>query len=237
MLDGLLVAGLQAAAFGTNCWVLATGPGERCVVVDPGIGVVPGLAELLVEHRLRPAAVVLTHGHIDHVFSVRPVCGAHDVPAYLAPEDDWMLADPFSAISPQSREAFAAAGLEWTEPEDVRPLVDGATLEIAGLTLALTAAPGHTAGSVLVSTTTAHGAPVTLSGDVLFRGSIGRTDLPGGNFRAMTRTLRDQVLTLPDETFVLPGHGPTTTIGAERAANPWLRDLHEPTDPDATGAT
>ena len=221
----MLVAGTPAAAFGTNCWVLATAPGQECVVVDPGIGIVPGLEALLVEHRLRPAAVLLTHGHIDHTYSVRPVCGARGIPAYLSPDDDWILTDPFAGLSQGTREMFVAQGLEWTEPDDVRPLLDGTALEVAGLRFSLAAAPGHTPGSVLFSTMTERDEPLTLTGDVLFRGSIGRTDLPRGSGEQMALTLTERILTLDDETLVLPGHGPTTTIGDERRTNPWLRDL------------
>nr|WP_196791164.1 MBL fold metallo-hydrolase [Motilibacter aurantiacus] len=221
-----MIAALPAAAFGTNCWVLAPGAGQECVVVDPGVGIVPGLDELLARHRLRPAAVLLTHGHVDHVFSVVPVCQARGVPAYLHPDDGFLLADPLAAVGPGAREAFAAAGLEWAEPDDVRPLPDGAQLELAGLTLRVDAAPGHTPGSVLFMTDDG-GRPTCLSGDVLFAGSIGRTDLARGSARDMRHSLRTKVLPLPDETRVLPGHGPETTIGAERASNPFLLDLSE----------
>lgn len=221
----MLVAGTPAAVFGTNCWVLAPGPGEQCVVVDPGVGIVAGLEDLLAEHRLRPAAVLLTHGHLDHTYSVRPVCGARGIPAYLSPEDDWMMADPFAGLSEGAREGFAAQGLEWAEPDDVRPLVDGATLEVAGLRFALHAAPGHTPGSVLFVTRSAGDEPIVLTGDVLFAGAIGRTDLPRGSHTAMQDSLRHRILPLDDETLVLPGHGPTTTIGAERRTNPYLRAL------------
>ena len=94
-------------------------------MVDPGIGVVDQLDEVLAEHRLKPVAVLLTHGHIDHTFSVTPVCGARDVPAYLHPDDDEMLRDPLVGISPETAALFGGR-LEWTEPDDVRPLTDGA---------------------------------------------------------------------------------------------------------------
>ncbi|RZS89431.1 glyoxylase-like metal-dependent hydrolase (beta-lactamase superfamily II) [Motilibacter rhizosphaerae] len=220
----MFVAGLPAASTGTNCWVLAPAAGAQCVVVDPGIGIVPGLRDLLREHRLQPAAVVLTHGHLDHTFSVRPVCGS-ELPAYVGPGDDWMIADPWAGLSPEFREMAWAQGLEWQEPDDVRPLHDGATVELAGVPLTVAHAPGHTPGSVLLSTATEQGEPLTLSGDVLFKGAVGRTDLPGGSWGQMVASLRDRVLPLPDETVVLPGHGETTTIGAERATNPYLREI------------
>jgi glyoxylase-like metal-dependent hydrolase (beta-lactamase superfamily II) len=212
--------------FGTNCYVVATGPGEECLVIDPGLNVVDQLDALLEEHRLRPAAVLLTHGHLDHTFSVTPVCGARGIPAYIHPDDDELLADPAKGLSQNLDELFGGR-FTWTEPDDVKPLADGAVLDLAGVPLIVDHAPGHTRGSVLFRTQSdpVEGPePLCFSGDVLFAGSIGRTDLPGGS---METSLRDKILTLDDETVVLPGHGPTTTIGQERAANPFLRELRE----------
>ena len=221
----MLIVGFPAAAFGTNCYVLAPDEGEQCLVVDPGIDVVGQLDEVLVQHRLRPVAVLLTHGHLDHTFSVTPVCGARDLPAYIHGEDAYRLADPLSTLSPEFLAAFGGT-LAWTEPDDVRPLRDGDVLELAGLSLTVAHAPGHTEGSVLFSLpSTAEMAPVCLTGDVLFAGSIGRTDLPGGDPAAMLTSLRTRILPLRDETIVLPGHGPQTTIAHERAINPFLREL------------
>jgi len=220
----LLVAGFPAEAFGTNCYVVATGPGEQCLVIDPGIGVVDQLDAVLAEHRLRPAAVLLTHGHLDHTFSVTPVCGARGITAYIHPDDREMLADPAKGLSTDLTALFGGR-LEWSEPDDVAPLVDGAVLDIAGVALTVDHAPGHTRGSVLFRMPGDGAEPICFSGDVLFAGSIGRTDLPGGDMSAMRLSLRDKILTLEDETIVLPGHGPATTIGDERATNPFLREL------------
>jgi hydroxyacylglutathione hydrolase len=218
----VLVAGLTAEAFGTNCYVLAPAAGEECVVVDPGVGVSEGLWELLARHRLRPVAVVLTHGHIDHTFSVTPVCGARGIPAYVHPGDRGQLADPTTGLSTDLRALFGE-GFMWSEPEDVRELTADAPLRLAGLEFTIDHAPGHTMGSVLLRTDGAD-APLCLSGDVLFAGSVGRTDLPGGDPEAMLASLRDKILPLADETVVLPGHGPQTTIGRERSGNPFLRE-------------
>jgi hydroxyacylglutathione hydrolase len=224
----LLVTGFPAQAFGTNCYVVATGPGEQCLVVDPGIGVLDRLDEVLAEHRLHPAAVLLTHGHLDHTFSVAPVCGARGITAYVHPADREMLADPAKGLSVDLTQMFGGR-LPYSEPDDVAELTDGATLTLAGLEVTVDHAPGHTGGSVLFrlpgAGTSWDADEVCLSGDVLFAGSIGRTDLPGGSTEAMLASLRDKVLPLADDTVVLPGHGPATTIGRERASNPYLRDL------------
>ena len=224
----MLVTGFPAKAFGTNCYVVAAGPGEQCLIVDPGIGVLDHLDEVLAEHRLHPAAVLLTHGHIDHVFSVAPVCGARGITAYVHPSDREMLADPGKGLSADLTAMFGGR-LPYTEPDDVAELTDGATLTLAGLEITVDHAPGHTGGSVLFrlpnSGTSWDAEQICLSGDVLFAGSIGRTDLPGGNMPAMWTSLRDKILPLADDTVVLPGHGPETTIGRERSTNPYLREL------------
>ena len=225
----MLVRGFPAAAFDTNCWVVAPAAGEECVVIDPGIGVESQLDEVLRADNLRPVAVLLTHGHLDHTFSVTPVCGAKGIPAWIHPADRELLADPMKGLSPESRTMFGGR-LQWTEPDDVALLDPAAPLELAGLRFAVDFAPGHTPGSVVFRTpgTDAGGEaapPVMFSGDVLFQGSIGRTDLPGGSWEQMQQSLAQVVLTAPDETVVYCGHGPSTTIGRERVANPFLQDL------------
>jgi glyoxylase-like metal-dependent hydrolase (beta-lactamase superfamily II) len=219
----VLVTAVPADAFGTNCYVVATAAGEQCVVIDPGIGVLDRLEQVFEEHRLHPAAVVLTHGHLDHTFSVAPVCGARGITAYIHPDDRYLLADPAKALSMDLTQLFGGR-LPYSEPEDVAPLEDGVAVSLAGLEFTVDHAPGHTRGSVLIRTPSDE-APLCFSGDVLFAGSIGRTDLPGGDHAAMLASLRDRVLPLADETVVLPGHGPLTTIGRERGSNPFLLDV------------
>lgn len=229
----MLVVGFPSEAFGTNCYLVATAPGEQCVVVDPGIAVQEQLDALLAEHRLHPAAVLLTHGHLDHTFSVAPVCGARGITAWIHPADRDLLADPAKALPVDLTQLFGGR-LPYAEPDDVAELADGVTIEIAGLEITVDHAPGHTGGSVLFRLPGAHSQwdaeEICLSGDVLFAGSIGRTDLPGGSMPAMLASLRDKVLPLADDTVVLPGHGPVTTIGRERTSNPYLRQV---TDLDA----
>jgi hydroxyacylglutathione hydrolase len=224
----VLVTGFPAQALGTNCYVLAAGPGEQALIVDPGIGVLDQLDEVLAQHRLQPAAVLLTHGHFDHTFSVAPICGARGITAYLHPADRELLADPTKGMG-MSLEQMLGGRFSYAEPEDVAELTDGATMSLAGLEITVDHAPGHTGGSVMFrlpnENTPWDADQLCLSGDVLFAGSIGRTDLPGGNTAVMMTSLRDKVLPLADDTVVLPGHGPETTIGRERAQNPYLRDL------------
>ncbi|BCY13719.1 MBL fold metallo-hydrolase [Actinoplanes sp. L3-i22] len=224
----MLVASFPAQAFGTNCYVVAAGPGEQCLVVDPGIGVLDQLDEVLAQHRLSPAAVLLTHGHLDHTFSVAPVCGARGITAYVHPDDREMLADPSKGLSADLNALFGGR-MEYSEPDDVSELTDGAVLDLIGLKITVDHAPGHTGGSVLFRLpgegSSWDAEELCLSGDVLFAGSIGRTDLPGGSTPTMMSSLRGKILPLADDTVVLPGHGPATTIGRERASNPYLREL------------
>jgi hydroxyacylglutathione hydrolase len=230
----VLTIAFPAAAFGTNCYVIAPGPGEECLVVDPGIGVEEAVRATLDQHRLRPAAVLLTHGHLDHVYAVTPVC-AGTTAAYIHADDRYRLRDPLAIMQPAMiamLEQQFGRRATWTEPETVVEVADAQVLELAGLSVEVLHAPGHTEGSVMFrlpevpdGVTGVDVDTTVLSGDVLFAGSIGRTDLPGGDGLAMQRSLREVVLPLPDTSLVLPGHGPATTMDHERSSNPYLQGL------------
>ena len=216
----MLIATFPAGAFATNCYVVAPAAGEECVIIDPGQDAEAMVNDVLREHRLKPVAVALTHGHIDHVWSVAPVCGARDVPAYIHPADRALLSDPAKGFPPEVGRQLLG-GLTFGEPDDVRALGDGETLKLAGLDFVVDHAPGHTPGSV---TFRLAAEPVMFSGDLLFAGSIGRTDMPGGDYATIMESLARVCLPLPDETAVLPGHGAKTTIGQERTTNPFLKE-------------
>lgn len=215
----MLIAGFPAGAFAANCYIVAPGPGQECLIIDPGQDAEAGIEEIVARYRLRPVAVLATHGHLDHVWSVAPVCGARNIPAYIHPDDRHLLTDPAKGLSLGAGQQLLG-GLTLTEPDDVIELADGITLDLAGVSLVVDHAPGHTRGSV-----TFRLADTLFSGDLLFAGSIGRTDLPGGNYQTILDSLARVCLPLPDETVVLSGHGPQTTIGAERASNPFLAGL------------
>ena len=230
----MLIAGFPAGPWGTNCYVVATGPGAECVVVDPGNDAAQGVAEVVREHNLKPVSILVTHGHIDHMWCVAPVAGTYDSTAWIHPEDRHLLTDPMAGISPETASMLLGQKVEFAEPDDVRELADGQHLELAGLELVVDHTPGHTRGSVTFRTPYGQRdvSEVMFSGDLLFAGSIGRTDLPGGDHPTMLRSLRDKVLTLPDDIVVLPGHGEQTSIGRERATNPFLLDLINTPAPD-----
>ena len=246
----MFIAGFPAGPWGTNCYVVASAAGTECVVVDPGKDAAPAVADVVREHRLKPVAVLVSHGHIDHMWCVAPVAGTYDATAYVHPEDRHLLSDPMAGMSPETASMLLGGRYEFAEPDDVAEVGDGATLELAGLRFVVDHTPGHTPGSITfrtpydgVSTSSTNGrsstngtsssnrrgaadiSEVMFSGDLLFAGSIGRTDLPGGDHAAMLRSLEEKVLPLADDIVVLPGHGEQTSIGRERATNPYLLEL------------
>lgn len=225
----MLIKGFPAGSFAANCFVLAAGPAQDCLIIDPGQDAAPGIDEIVAEHRLRPVAVLATHGHIDHIWSIAPVCDGAGIPAYIHPADRELLTDPAKGISLNPGQQLFG-GLTFSEPSDVLELRDGMTLELAGITLVVDHAPGHTPGSVTFRLDAEllagrYDAGALFTGDLLFAGSIGRTDLPGGDYQTILDSLARVCLPLADETVVLPGHGPLTTIGTERASNQFLRGL------------
>jgi glyoxylase-like metal-dependent hydrolase (beta-lactamase superfamily II) len=185
--------------------------------------------------------VLVTHGHVDHMWCVAPVAGTYDATAYVHPADRHLLADPMQGVSAETTAMMLGGTYEFAEPEKVEELTDGQALELAGLEIVVDHTPGHTPGSIVFRTPYGEQdvAAVMFSGDLLFAGSIGRTDLPGGDHPTMLRSLREKVLPLADNIVVLPGHGDQTSIGRERVTNPFLLDLvegaGEPTSPITRG--
>lgn len=223
----MLIAGFPAGPWGTNCYVVATGPGSECVVIDPGKDAAAGVEAVVREHRLKPVSVLVTHGHVDHMWCVAPVAGTYDATAYIHPKDRHLLANPMAGMSAETTAMLLGGKYEFAEPDRVEEISDAQTLTLAGLDFVVDHTPGHTEGSVTFRTPYHEEDidEVLFSGDLLFAGSIGRTDLPGGNHAVMLESLRAKVLTLRDNIVVLPGHGEQTSIGQERATNPFLLDL------------
>ena len=206
--------------FATNCWVLATEPGSECVVIDPGMPDVSlQLEEMLQRNNLKPVAVIATHGHLDHTFSIQPIADGYAIPTYIHNEDRAYLSSPEKLLGAEF--AATVSAMDFSEPAEVRELRNGEVVEMVGLTFKAIHAPGHTRGSLMFEVSD----QVLVSGDVLFAGSIGRTDLPTGSVKEMEETLRKKVIPLSDHLQVLPGHGSRTTMAHERKTNPYLKNL------------
>lgn len=216
----MLVRSFPAPMFATNCWIIAPSEGSECIIVDPGMPDISRDIEMIIEeHKLKPVAALLTHGHLDHTFSITPLADGYDIPAYIHSEDRRFIADPAGIHGEQFIAQLEA--MTFVEPKKVNELKNGATLELLGMKITAIHAPGHTRGSLMFTIND----EILISGDVLFAGSIGRTDLPTGSSKEMINTLKTKVLTLSDDLRVLTGHGPETTIKFERKNNPYLKEL------------
>ena len=222
----MLIDRVIAPYFETNCWILALGTGQECIIVDPGMAkpnLVNEIEQKVSELKLKPVAVFITHGHLDHTFSVLPLTKQVPMRTFVTGADRFLLTDPMGALDRGgvSEQFLKAFGIEkFKEPDEIVELEDYSSFEVAGMQITSIFAPGHTKGSVIFTVENQQ----LISGDVLFAGSIGRTDLPTGSASQMRKTLRDRILTLPDSLNVLPGHGGQTTIGTERVRNPYLQD-------------
>lgn len=264
----MIIERTVAPVFAANCYVLAPGPGSAALVVDPGAGAADGALALLRSHRLTLGAVLLTHGHADHVWDTRAlISAAHaqgvlasddavEVPVHIPAPDLYRLEDPdaTTGISAQGMSFADLAGTPWRPPADVRAFpAEGFTRAVElvpGIALQAVAAPGHSEGSSLFFLNASLGdnpllheaeVPevieadpaqldqprdylVALDGDVIFKGSVGRTDLPGGDQVQMLGTLRFLACAIAPSTVLLPGHGAATTMAHEHRANPYLAE-------------
>ncbi|MEO8816446.1 MAG: MBL fold metallo-hydrolase [Mycobacterium sp.] len=223
----MLITGFPAGLLACNCYVLAQRQGADAVIVDPGQRAMAQLLNILDENRLTPSAVLLTHGHIDHIWSAQKVSDTYGCPTYIHPEDRFMLTDPVKALGTGPGQVLLGAlcKVMFKEPRQVIELDrDGDKLGLGDTTVTVDHTPGHTRGSVIFRVE-GDASEVVFSGDTLFHNSIGRTDLPGGSGRDLLNSIVGKVLTLDDAAVLLPGHGPKTTIGAERRGNPYLEGL------------
>ncbi|OIU71015.1 MBL fold metallo-hydrolase [Rossellomorea aquimaris] len=195
----------------TNCYVLWNDE-NKCLIVDPGAEG-EKLVSWLNENNLKPLAILLTHAHFDHIGAVDTIRGTYDIPVYIdEKESDW-LADPGLNGS-----GLFGMGQIQAGPAD-RIITSENTLTIDDFTLRVFKTPGHSPGSLSYYV---QSEGIVFAGDTLFMGSIGRSDLPGGSHQELLSSIHDHLLTLPEETEVLPGHGPATSVGNEMDGNPFL---------------
>jgi hydroxyacylglutathione hydrolase len=206
----LAIVALPNGQFQENCYLVADQSTGDAAIVDPGEDTDGFLAELR-RRNWRVTAIWLTHAHLDHVIGVRAIHEATGAPIYLHPADRAL----YDSLPQQG--LWFGMRLE-RPPVPHAELAAGQRLRTGGVEFEVVETPGHSPGSVSLV-----GPGMVLSGDALFAGSIGRTDLPGGDYEVLIDSIRQKLLTLPDDTVVLSGHGPETTIGREREGNPFLR--------------
>ena len=235
------ILGAPLGRWQTNCYAIGDRDLGRAVLVDPGETAESHALELLASVDATCEAILLTHGHLDHLWAVPELARALEAPVLLHADDRWLWDEPAAAFGapPELLEQF---GLEWDPPtEYLRSVADGERLTLAGVTFDVAHNPGHTPGHVTYLGRELARATVTFplgdaeqasedvlfSGDLLFAGSIGRTDFPRGSMSDMLRSLATTILPLQDDTLVLSGHGPDTTVGYERETNPYLRQAIE----------
>ncbi len=212
----MLIVQVPAWLAETNAYILAEESGGQAVVVDAPPEP-DAIGAILIQHDLALSAVMLTHGHIDHTGGSGELARATGASVYVHPDDDFLTLHPVEQL--RAMFGMTPPGV-YDVPEKFEALGDGDRLVLAGLELEVRHTPGHTPGHCCFYLETE---ATLFSGDQLFAGSIGRTDLPGGSLAALMNSMEDKVMVLPDETRVLPGHGPETTIGRERTGNPFLQ--------------
>ncbi len=224
---GVFVERVVADFFGTNCWIIAPSKSSECVIVDPGIAIpnlVGKINGILQSANLKPVAILITHGHLDHHFSLLPLqrdCGAgvlvHNLDRDLLEKPERGMGAQGLALMEELVNKYGAHKFE--EPEDVTELTEWTDLIIGGMRFEIESSPGHTPGSIIARVED----EILITGDTLFKGSIGRTDLPRGSISDMERTLREKIATQPGHLEVLPGHGERTRMEIEITSNPYIQ--------------
>lgn len=219
----MLIKSFMAGPWQTNCYVVAPSAGSECVIVDPGQNALAGIKDVVNENNLKPIAILVTHGHLDHMWSVFPVAKGYEIPALIHQSDRHLLSDPASGLSQQTRAMLPEiVGKDdlFLEPEEVIEVGEQTNLELAGMEFVVRHTPGHTQGSVIFISGLS--TPTIFTGDTLFAGAIGRTDLPGSSPQLMDRSLQEVILNLPKDSNIYPGHGPSSRMDIELHSNPYL---------------
>jgi len=208
-IKGLVVGPLQA-----NCYLLWDKPGGSVAIIDPG-GDPEEIISVIEEHNLKPVVLINTHGHIDHIAANRTIKERYDIPLLIHTADAACLTDSNLNLS-----ALGFGRLD-SPPAD-RELQDGDEIPVGEIRLKVISTPGHSPGGICLLISRSDQPDVIITGDTLFAGGVGRTDFPGGSMHQLMASIKDRLLAFPDQTIILPGHGPHSTIGEERDSNPFL---------------
>ncbi len=214
----MFISGIPLWVAETNTWVIAPEKGGLAVVIDAPPDV-DGIAQLLIRHDLTPVALLVSHGHVDHVGGAGGVAGRYNVSAYIHPDDEFLYSNPAAQL--RQLWGFELPG-DYAPPQRWELLAGGTSLELAGIDFEVLHTPGHSPGHCCFHVA-AEG--VLFSGDQLFAGSIGRTDLPGGDYDTLMTSMRNRIVPLTPATDVFPGHGTTTTLAVELATNPFMQEF------------
>lgn len=217
------IQSFTAGHWQTNCYVVSHGANSECLIIDPGMKATTGVRDIVRENNLKPVAVLVTHGHIDHMWSVFPVASGYGIPALVHGKDRELLANPGLALTNETRLALPTMMDKedvFADPEEVIEVTDQMHIDLAGFNVTIHHAPGHTHGSVMFDFLDAQ--ETIFTGDVLFAGAIGRTDLPTGSSAAMNESIENVVLKLDDAAKIYPGHGPSSFMHIEKSTNPYL---------------
>ncbi|MDD3588610.1 MAG: MBL fold metallo-hydrolase [Thermoguttaceae bacterium] len=216
LLSDLYVVSLILSDFEENAWVVRLRDNRECVVIDPGMDPA-SLIDYLQRQHLAPKAILITHGHWDHIGGIADMKTIWpNLPVYIGEKEQYKLTDPLGNLS-------AMLGRELTAPAADRVLKDGEEFEVAGIPFKTVFLPGHSCGHVFYLVQDEEGQSVAFVGDIIFSGSVGRSDFPDGDGAALIKGIREKILVLPEQTVLYPGHGPKTTVRIEKASNPWLR--------------
>lgn len=224
--DHLFIDTLTLGMWAANCYVVGNLQTQTAFVVDPGQGGCGPVRQVLADRGVTCEAVLLTHGHLDHLWAVPELVAELDVEVRMHGEDRWLWDSPAAAFGAPPEMLKAQFDLDWNPPTGhLETFTDGHTMSLAGMHITARHTPGHTPGSSVFITPDVGPDPVMMSGDLIFAGSVGRTDFPRGSWEQQAGSINRIVLPLADPTRIISGHGPETTVGTERRTNPFVAQI------------
>ncbi|WP_370325117.1 MBL fold metallo-hydrolase [Euzebya sp.] len=226
MVDSTFIDVLTLGMWQANCYVVGDLERGAAFVIDPGQGGDGPVQQVLADRGVTCEAILLTHGHLDHLWAVPELVRELDVEVRMHHDDRWLWDSPAAAFGAPPEMLRAQFDLDWDPPTDhLATFGDDQVMTLAGMRVLTRHTPGHTPGSSVFLTDDVDGDPVLISGDLIFAGSVGRTDFPRGSWEEQARSIHRVVLPLADATRIVSGHGPETTVGTERRTNPFVAEI------------